>query len=104
MLYAGPRLVRGRDGRWQSPRVELNWSGHYMVPGTRNLVGLEVNQAIETGRSDYVVRPQLRLAVNDHLLVGIAAGVPLRRERERVGTFVRLIYEPRSGNERRPHG
>lgn len=104
MLYAGPRLVRRRDGRWEAPVTEANWSTHYMIPGTRNFAGLEVNQSIARGRNDFVFRPQLRLAINDHMLLGIATGVPLRRESERMGLFLRLIYEPRSGNPREHNG
>jgi len=101
LLYTGPRLVRRRGGQWEPPVVDANWSVHYMVPGTRNFVGLEVNQSIENRRSNYVLRPQMRVSINDHFLVGIAGGIPVNRDKERVGTFIRLIYEPRSGNRDR---
>ncbi len=78
---------------------EANWNLHYMVPGTRNFVGLEVNQSLESRRSNYVFRPQMRVGINDHFLIGIAGGIPVNRDRERVGTFIRLIYEPKSGNK-----
>ena len=104
LLYTGPRLVRERGGRWQPGEVQANWNLHYMLPGTRNFVGMELNQVITRRTSDVVMRPQMRLALNDHLLVGIAAGVPINRQRERLGLFVRLIYEPRTGNRPRAHG
>jgi hypothetical protein len=99
LLYTGPRLVRRSGGGWEKPVFESNWNVHYMVPGTRNFVGLEVNQSLENRRSNYVFRPQMRVAINDHFLIGIAGGIPVNRDRERVGTFIRLIYEPRSGNK-----
>jgi hypothetical protein len=99
LLYTGPRLVRRSGGGWEQPVFEANWNLHYMVPGTRNFVGLEVNQSVENRRSNYVLRPQMRVSINDHFLIGIAGGIPVNREKERVGTFIRLIYEPRSGNK-----
>lgn len=99
LLYTGPRLVRRSGGGWEKPVFEANWNVHYMVPGTRNFVGLEVNQSVENRRSNYVLRPQMRVSINDHFLIGIAGGIPVNREKERVGTFIRLIYEPRSGNK-----
>jgi hypothetical protein len=104
LLYAGPRLVRERGGRWQPGQVQANWNLHYMLPGTRNFVGVEFNQVSTRRTSDVVIRPQMRLALNDHLLVGIAAGVPVNRQRERLGLFLRLIYEPRTGNRSSGHG
>jgi hypothetical protein len=99
LLYTGPRLVRRSGGGWEKPAFEANWNVHFMVPGTRNFVGLEVNQSVENRRSNFVLRPQMRVGITDHFLVGIAGGIPVNRDKERVGTFIRLIYEPRSGNK-----
>lgn len=41
------------------------------------------------------LRPQMRLQINEQLLIGIVAGVPVKRERERLSMFLRFIYEPR---------
>lgn len=103
LLYTGPRLVRRSGGGWERPVFEANYSTHYMVPGTRNFVGLEVNQSVERGRSNFVLRPQMRVSINDHFLIGIAGGIPVNRDEERVGTFIRLIYEPQSGNKAKRH-
>lgn len=101
LLYTGPRVVRRSGGAWERPVFAANWNVHYMVPGTRNFVGLEVNQSVESRRSNFVLRPQMRVGINEHFLIGIAGGVPVNRGTERVGTFIRLIYEPQSGNKRR---
>jgi len=99
LLYAGPVLVRERDGEWREGSIEANWNLHYMLPGTRNFVGVELNQSIERRSMDVVVRPQMRLGINEHTLLGVAVGVPANRQRERLGFFVRLIYEPQTGNK-----
>jgi hypothetical protein len=103
LLYTGPRLIRRSGGGWERPVFEANYSTHYMVPGTRNFVGLEVNQSVERGRSNFVLRPQMRVGINEHFLVGISGGIPVNRDQERVGTFIRLIYEPQSGNKAKRH-
>jgi hypothetical protein len=57
-------------------------------------VGVEVNKYMQSGVLDMTVRPSMRLGIRDDLLIGIAVGVPVQRERERMGMFLRLIYEP----------
>lgn len=47
-----------------------------------------------------VVRPQMRLVINEGLLVGIVPGIPVNIEGERLSAFMRLIYEP--GHHRLP--
>ena len=42
-----------------------------------------------------VIRPQMRLGIAENLLVGIVAGIPIKREFQRFSTFFRLIYEPK---------
>jgi hypothetical protein len=94
LLYAGPKRTfafRGESDPWA---VEANWNLHYMLPGTRNFVGLELNQRWQDGDFDMVARPQMRLGVTDNFLVGIATGIPLVRSGERLSFFVRLIWEP----------
>ncbi len=68
---------------------------HYLIPGTRNFIGLEFNKEVADKDFDMTIRPQLRLSIADNLMVGIVAGVPIRRENERFSTFIRLIYEPK---------
>jgi hypothetical protein len=68
---------------------------HYVVKGSRNFMGLEVNKTWRPGDFDMTLRPQMRLQINDQLLVGIVTGVPVKRESQRLSMFLRLIYEPR---------
>ncbi|MCO6477656.1 MAG: hypothetical protein J5I94_13580 [Phaeodactylibacter sp.] len=48
-----------------------------------------------------VARPQMRLVINEGLLVGIVPGIPVNIEGERLSAFMRLIYEP--GHQRLPN-
>ena len=41
-----------------------------------------------------LLRPQMRQSIHDNLLVGVAVSVLVNKNEERLGSFVRLIYEP----------
>ena len=65
-----------------------------MVPGTGNFIGVEYNQYFGGEEYSGVLRPQARLDINDHLLLGFVTGIPLDKTEERLSFFMRLIYEP----------
>ncbi len=93
LLYTGPRMfLEFRNAAWAS-EWEANLSLHYMISGTRNFVGVETN-AIVWPHVNAVIRPQMRLGIAHNLLVGIGVGIPLERNYERFGMFLRLIWEP----------
>ena len=94
LIYTGPKyLYHLREQHWDR-QFDLNTNLHYMIPGTRNFVGVEVNKEFRNGDFDMVIRPQLRLGITEHLLIGILAGIPVDRENQRFSTFARLIWEP----------
>jgi hypothetical protein len=43
----------------------------------------------------------MRVGIADNLLIGIVTGIPIKRENERLSTFLRLIYEP--GHKKHSH-
>lgn len=94
LVYTGPQVAAKRDKgtTWQ---YDVNSSVHYMVGESRNFVGLEVNKSWASQDFDMTLRPQMRVQINEQLLVGIVTGIPVRRERERLSMFLRFIYEPR---------
>lgn len=93
LLYTGPVIGHAADGNrhtiWQ-----INSNVHYMIPGTRNFIGVEFNKEVTNTNFDMTIRPQMRVSVADNLLVGIVPGIPINRGGERISTFLRLIYEP----------
>ena len=103
LVYTGPRFVQHfNQANWDA-NFDLNLNLNYMIPGTRNFVGVEMNQTVQgNGDVDITFRPQMRLGLADNLLVGIATGIPLLRENERMSSFIRLIYEP-GHRHRHPH-
>lgn len=95
LLYTGPIWEQqyGRQGH-TAFSYQLNSSFHYMIPGTRNFIGLESNKAWDKQDFNLVFRPQMRVSLADNMMVGIVGGIPVGRENQRLSTFMRLIYEP----------
>lgn len=94
LVYTGPRIVHHFNDNSLHTLYDVNFSMHYMIPNSRNFIGVEFNQYSGVGESHMVIRPQMRLAITQHTMVGIVAGVPLNREIEGMSSFVRLIWEP----------
>ncbi len=95
LIYTGPYMTRHFDHSALSSVWQTNTSFHYMIPGTRNFIGIEFNKEMAKHDFDMTIRPQLRVSLADNLMVGIVTGIPIRRENERFSSFLRLIYEPK---------
>lgn len=94
LLYTGPQFSTRYADNTQQTDWQINSNFHYMIPGSRNFIGIEFNKEIKKSDFDMTIRPQMRVEVTEHLLVGIVTGIPIKRENERFSTFLRLIYEP----------
>lgn len=94
LLYSGPAIKHHFFDDAIQTSWQINSNFHYMIPGTRNFLGIEFNKAIERSDFDMTIRPQMRVSVADNLLIGIVTGIPVNRESERFSTFLRIIYEP----------
>lgn len=93
LIYAGPVIEKGRYDL--AAHVEWQWNTniHYMIPGTRNFIGIEFNKTF-ADQFNLLLRPQMRVGLADNLMVGIVSGIPIKRSNERLSSFIRLIYEP----------
>lgn len=94
LLYTGPQFFQHFNSNETHANWQINSNFHYMIDGTRNFIGVEFNKEIYLGDFDMTIRPQMRLGVADNLLIGIVGGIPIKRENQRLSSFVRLIYEP----------
>ncbi len=95
MVYAGPMITKHFSSDHISGFMNINTNFHYMIPGTRNFIGVEFNKDFHPNDFDMVIRPQMRVGVSENLLIGIVTGIPIERESQRFSTFLRLIYEPK---------
>ncbi len=94
LLYTGPAISHHFESNTTDTSWQINSNIHYMISGTKKFIGIEVNKAIEKNNFDMVIRPQMRVAIAENLLIGIVTGIPISRENERLSSFLRLIYEP----------
>ncbi|HRN79416.1 MAG TPA: HAEPLYID family protein [Ferruginibacter sp.] len=94
LLYTGPAIMHHFKNNATHTSWQINSNFHYMITGTRNFIGVELNKTVDGNDFDMTIRPQMRVGITDHLLVGIVTGIPISRENERFSTFIRLIYEP----------
>jgi hypothetical protein len=94
LLYTGPVIEHHFYDNSFHKHWQINSNFHYMITGTRNFVGIEVNKEKHLHGMEVVLRPQMRFGIADNLLVGIVTGIPVTKENQRFSSFVRLIYEP----------
>jgi hypothetical protein len=94
LLYTGPQMVQHFDYSGLQTNYEANFSTHYMIPNSRNFIGVEFNQLWTPYESHLVIRPQMRVAITEHTMIGIVGGISTNREIEGLSSFVRLIWEP----------
>lgn len=94
LILTGPVAHHDFELESVATTYQLNTSFHYMIPATRNFIGLEFNKEMYDGEFDMTIRPQMRVSVANNLLIGIVTGIPIDKSEERLSTFLRLIYEP----------
>jgi hypothetical protein len=94
LIYTGPTIYKAFSSTPATYSYEINSNFHYMIPNTKNFVGIEFNKSIVKKDFDMIIRPQMRVSIADNLLVGIVAGIPINRKNQRFSSFLRLIYEP----------
>lgn len=96
LIYTGPQIFNYFDANHQNISFwEMNTNIHYMIPGTRNFVGVEFNKEFTFNEFSMVMRPQMRVSITETTMLGVVVGIPTSRENERIGSFLRLIYEPK---------
>ncbi|TXK47554.1 phosphoribosylformylglycinamidine synthase [Pontibacter qinzhouensis] len=103
LVYTGPRMRRHFGHSGITTDYEVNTSLHYMIPGSRNFLGVELNKDFYHDQFKMVIRPQMRLVIHESLMMGIVTGIPISKTSERLSSFVRLIYEPGSRKSHHKH-
>lgn len=95
LIYTGPMFKHHFKTGELHTTFDVNSNFHYMIPGTRNFLGLEFNKVFSEHHYDMTIRPQMRVGVSDQIMIGIVAGIPVNRTNERISSFIRLIWEPK---------
>lgn len=95
LIYTGPRIQQPFAENAVDVGFEMHSNLHYMFPRSRHFVGVEVNKYYENHSWDITFRPQVRIAIGDHLLVGVLMGIPTDLKNDGYSVFTRIIWEPR---------
>lgn len=94
LIYTGPRIEKLFNQR-RDITYEIHTNFHYMITGTRNFIGVEINKEIHNGKLETVLRPQMRVGLAENLMIGIVTGIPVgNRDNMGLSSFMRIIYEP----------
>jgi len=99
LLYTGPVIEHNFKSGMFNTNWQVNLNLHYMISGTRNFLGIEINKEFRRGDFDMTIRPQMRVGITNNLLAGIVTGIPVKRENQRFSSFLRLIYEPKKSTD-----
>ena len=94
LIYTGPEIEQSFERSGLDTDYLINTNIHYMISGTRNFIGLEMNKEFSEGDFDLTLRPQLRLEISEPFLIGIVTGIPVSREQKGLSAFFRVIWEP----------
>ncbi|MCH7414230.1 phosphoribosylformylglycinamidine synthase [Belliella sp. R4-6] len=93
LVYTGPRILKEFNHKSELS-YEIHSNFHYMIPGTRNFIGLEFNKEFHHNEFIGILRPQMRVGLAENLMVGIVTGIPVSGNDRSMSSFVRIIYEP----------
>ena len=94
LIYTGPEIERVFNSGSSNVVYAIHTNFDYMIPGTSNFVGIEFNKTIEEGVFHMTMRPQMRVEIDDHVLLGLVTGIPVVEEDQKLSIFFRMIYEP----------
>jgi hypothetical protein len=92
LLFTGPSFTFESDNHYSTWLVNTNL--HYVLPGTKNFVGVELNGERLHHRNHLMIHPQLKMVVSKTHALGIAIGVPASNSNKKMDFMIRWIYEP----------
>jgi hypothetical protein len=98
LLYTGPSFESAQQHHLQALLVNTNID--YVLPGTKNFIGIELNKEITTEHLAMMVRPQIKMALSNQVALGLAIGIPAGNTEEKLDFLLRWIYEPRKKSSR----
>ena len=98
LLYTGPSYEYDRETGQTTTALLLNTSVHYVLPGKKNFIGMELNQEIHDHHVETMIRPQVKMILSKQTALGLALGIPAGDNERTLDFLVRLIYEPRKKN------
>jgi hypothetical protein len=95
LIYAGPSFEHDAEHKNKKNAWLVNANVHYMLPGTRNFVGIETNEKIDHQHLEMIVRPQVKMTLSATQSLGLALGIPAGAHETHLDFLLRWVYEPR---------
>ncbi|MDQ1086056.1 HAEPLYID family protein [Siphonobacter sp. SORGH_AS_1065] len=88
----------GGEKKWgkslEPTGYEVNLALHYVIPHSKAFVGVELYHSQNGPVYENAIRPQVRVALKNNLLVGFVSSFSLKNS-DPVSSFIRIIYEPK---------
>ena len=97
LIYAGPLYELGQHHR-VTQCVLINGSVHFLLTGTRNFIGVEINSECARDRNALSVRPQIKMGLSSTSSLGLAVGMSNSHSDQSVDFLIRWIYEFKKKN------
>lgn len=95
LLYTGPVLEYNFKQKKVEYGATINTSLLYVIPNTKNFIGVENNMDIDRNGLHDVIRPQIKISIKHNLMVGLVGGIPLTKKDGLNGDIMtRIIWEP----------
>lgn len=93
LLYTGPVFNQHYSGHKMETGGTINASLMYVIPNTKNFVGIENNIDITKDSFQYYLRPQVKVAIKHNLMIGLVAGIPISNQKSGGDIMTRVIWE-----------
>ncbi|WMJ73944.1 HAEPLYID family protein [Cytophagaceae bacterium ABcell3] len=93
LIYAGPIIEHNFGEQDLGVVWQINSNFHYMIPGTGNFLGIEINKELENNDFAIIARPQVLINLSRDFSLGFLVGLPIKHETQRMSAFVRLIRD-----------
>jgi hypothetical protein len=93
LIYVCTLIEHEFAARSALPNWQLNTSLHYMIPKTKNFIGVELNAENRQGKPELTIRPQVKIQLSKNLATGLVCGFPVAQKEAHTSSFIRMIYE-----------
>lgn len=93
IVYSYPMIHQQLGETATTVDWQVNSSVMYALPNSKHFIGIEVNQEINHEKLSVTYRPQVKIKLDSHYAIGMAAGIPRNSDQKSVSAFFRLIYE-----------
>ena len=94
-LYTGPVFQHNFSEQKIETGASINTSVMYVIPNSKNFIGIENNLDVDKKGFHYTLRPQIKLAIQHNFMIGLVTGIPITKHNgTNLDVMTRIIWEP----------